>query len=153
MLEIYIYSIISIINHSNTSPTFVWDLNLTHWARMVHICIDDLTIIGSDNGLLPGQCQVIIRINAGIWLIGPLGTNFSEISMIILTFSLKKMRLKMSSVKWQPFCLGLNVLNSEPEFGHHCVCRCPSFCRYWWYQIWGKWQYCNTRVTLNASAA
>ena len=28
----------------------------------------------------------------------------------ILTFSFIKMRLKVSSAKWRPFCLGLNVL-------------------------------------------
>ena len=36
-------------------------------------------IIGSDNGLLPGQHQAIIWTNVGILLIGPLGTNFNEI--------------------------------------------------------------------------
>ena len=41
---------------------------------------------------------------------GPLGTNFSEISIEMLTFSFKKMHLKSSSVKWRPFCISLNVL-------------------------------------------
>ena len=77
---------------------------------MTHICVGKLTIIGSDNGLAPGRRQAIIWINAGILLIGPLGTNFSEISIEILTFSFTKMRLKVSSAKWRPFCLGLNVL-------------------------------------------
>ena len=62
-------------------------------------------IIGQDNGLLPGQRQAITWTNAGILLIGPLGTNFSEILIEIHTFSFKKMQLKMSSGKWQPFCL------------------------------------------------
>ena len=35
----------------------------------------------------------------------------SEILSESQTFSLKKMRLKISSAKWRPFCLGLNVLN------------------------------------------
>ena len=52
------------------------------------------------------------KINAGILLIVPLGTNFSEILIGIQTFSIKKMHLKMSSAKWRPFCLGLNVLRS-----------------------------------------
>ena len=34
--------------------------------------------MGSDNGLSPDRRQVIIWTNAGILLIGPLGTNFSE---------------------------------------------------------------------------
>ena len=42
--------------------------------------------------------------------IGPLGTNFNEISIGIQTFSFKKMHFKMASAKWRPFCLGLNVL-------------------------------------------
>ena len=37
------------------------------------------TIIGSDNGLVPGRHQAIIWTNAGMLLIWPLGTNFSGI--------------------------------------------------------------------------
>ena len=83
---------------------------LTHWGRVTHICVGNLTIIGPDNGLSPGRRQAIIWTNAGILLIGPWGTNFSEILIGIQTFSVKKMHLKMSSAKWRPFCLGLNVL-------------------------------------------
>ena len=94
--------------------------NLTHWNRVKHICVSKLTIICSDNGLSPGRRQAIIWTNAGILLIGPLGTNFSEILNEIQTFSLKKMHLKMSSGKWRPFCLGLNVLiKAEREQWHH----------------------------------
>ena len=90
-----------------------WHAVLTHWGRVTHICVGNLTIIGSDNGLSPGRRQAIIWTNAGILLIGPLRTNFSEIQIGIVSFSYKKMHLKMSSVKWRPFCLGLNVLTSE----------------------------------------
>ena len=83
--------------------------NLTHWGRVTHVCVGKLTIIGSDNGLSPGRRQTIIWTNAGILLIGPLGTNFSEILVGIQTFSFKKIHLKMSSAKWRPFCIGLNV--------------------------------------------
>ena len=83
---------------------------LTHWGRVTHICIFKLIIIGSDNGLSPGRRQAIIWTNAGIYIIGPLGTNFSEIVNEILTFSFKEMQSKMWSGKWRPFCLGLNVL-------------------------------------------
>ena len=55
------------------------ELPLTHWGGVMHICVNKLTIIGSDNGLSPGRRQAIIWTNAGILLIGPLGTNFSEI--------------------------------------------------------------------------
>ena len=77
---------------------------------MTHICVSKLSILGSDNGLTPGRRQAIIWTNAGIVLIGPLGTNFSEILNEINTCSFKKMHLKMSSGKWRPFFLGLNVL-------------------------------------------
>ena len=83
---------------------------LTHWGRVTHICVSKLTIIGSDNGLSPDRRQAIIWTNAGLLLIEPLGTNFSEILIEILTFSFKKMRLKVSSAKRWPFRLGLNGL-------------------------------------------
>ena len=91
-------------------------LVLTHWGRVTHICVGNLAIIGSDNGLSPGQRQVIIRTNAGILLIETLGTNFSEILGEIHTFSFKEMHLKMSSAKWRLFPLGLNVLNERWSF-------------------------------------
>ena len=78
---------------------------------MAHICVSKLTIIGPDNSLSPRRRQAIIWTNDGILLIGPLGTNFSEILAKIITFSFKKMHLKMSFGKWRPFCLGLNVLS------------------------------------------
>ena len=86
---------------------------LTHWGRATHICVGKLTIIGSDNGLSPGRRQAIIWTIAGILLIGPLGTNFSEILIEIHTFSFMKMHLKMSSARWRLFCLGVNVLNKD----------------------------------------
>ena len=45
----------------------------------MHMCVNKLTINGSENGLSPGRRQAIIWTNAGILLIGPLGTNFIEI--------------------------------------------------------------------------
>ena len=84
---------------------------LTHWGRVTHICVSELTIIGSDNGLSPGRRQAITWNNVGLSSIEPLGTNFSEISIGIQTFSFKKMHLNMSSGKCRPFCLVLNVLN------------------------------------------
>ena len=77
---------------------------------MTHICVGNLTTIGSDNGLSPGQRQTIIWANAGILLNRTLETNFNEISIEIHTFSFKKIHLKMSSGKWRPSCPGLNML-------------------------------------------
>ena len=87
---------------------------LTHWSRVIHICVSKLTIIGSDNGLSPYRRQAIFWTNDGLLLIVPLGTNFSEILCEIHTSSFKKMRLKVSSDKWLPFC----PVGYEPKFGY-----------------------------------
>ena len=47
---------------------------LTHWSLVTHICVSDLISIGSDSGLSPGRRQAIIRTNAVILLLRPLGT-------------------------------------------------------------------------------
>ena len=46
----------------NNIPALV---QLTHWGQVTHICISKLTIIGSGDGLLPGQHQAIIWTNGG----------------------------------------------------------------------------------------
>ena len=73
---------------------------------MTHICVSTLTIIGSDNGLLPGRRLAIIWTNVRILLIRTLETNSNEILSEIHTFSFKMMYLKMSSTKWRQCCLG-----------------------------------------------
>ena len=83
----------------------------THWGRVTHICVGNLIIIGSDNGLSPSRRQAIIWTNARILLIGTLGINFKEILIEFNTFSFKKMHLKMSSAKWGLFRLGLSVFS------------------------------------------
>ena len=72
--------------------------NLNHWGRMTHICVNKLTIISSDNGLL----------------IGTLGTIFSEIvngnSNILCKKCTWKYRLR-NGVHFASMCLrGLSVL-------------------------------------------
>ena len=53
----------------------------TQLRLMMHICIGNPTIIGSDNDLSLGRCQAIIRTNAVISLIGPLRTNKLNLSL------------------------------------------------------------------------
>ena len=93
---------------------------------MTHICVSKLTIIGSDNGLAPGRRQAIIETNSGILLIKPVGKNLNDLSIRIQTFSFKKMHLKMSSAKWYPFCLGLNVLITYSQ--NECWCSISRSC-------------------------
>ena len=116
---------------------------LTHWGRVTHICVGNLTIIDSDNGLSPGRRQAIIWTNAGILLIGPLGTNFSEILAEIITFSFKKMYFKVSSAKWRPFCLGLNVLIFVSLYNIKIVNHIPKWLtlnEFSWLSFWWKLQ-------------
>ena len=123
--------------HSKISFTKSWLFYsgfsvLTHWGRVTHICVSKLTIIGSDNGLAPDRRQAIIWTNAGLLLIGPLGTNFSEILIEILAFSFKKTRLKVSSAKRRPFCLGLNVLTHSGWVTRICISELDQH----WFRQW-----------------
>ena len=97
-------------------PTIDAECRLTHWSWVMYICISSLTIISSDNGLLPGQHQAITWTNAGLLSVGLLGTNFSEILNGIVSFSFKKMHLKWCLSKWHTFCAG------EMDFRWLCLC-------------------------------
>ena len=103
-----------LIMTSGTWRLFCLRLNvLTNWVRVMHICVSKLTSTGLDNGLSPGRRQTIIWLYAGILLIRTLGTNASDILSEIHTFSLKKIRLNMSSAKSCSFRLGLKVLKKN----------------------------------------
>ena len=103
-----IYIPLIVLLHYIDADIFWHRIPLTHCGRVTHICVGNVTTIGADNGLALTRRQAILWTNSGILLIGPLGTNVSEILIEIHAF--KKIRLKLSSAKWQPFCLGLNVL-------------------------------------------
>ena len=74
---------------------------------MTHICVSKIIIIGSDNGLLPShylnQCWNIVNWNIG----NKLQWNCNPNQYI----SIQEMHFKMSSAKWLPPYLSLNVLN------------------------------------------
>ena len=104
---------------------YIFAVPYFHWGRVTHICVGKLSTVGSDNGLSPNRRQVIIWTNAGILLIGTLGTNFREISIEIDTLSFRKMHLKMSSAKWRLFRLGLNELTEAtfPTLYYKLCCK------------------------------
>ena len=106
-----------LIPSSWVKPNHSFVIFLTHWSRVTHICVSNLTIIGSDNGLSPGPRQAIIWTNDGLLLIEPFGTYFIEI-WIKIQFSLMKIHLKKSGKCW-PSCLGLNMLKQFSMF-HRC---------------------------------
>ena len=70
-------------------------VNLSHWGPVMLIRICKLTIIGSDNGLLPGWCQAIIWMNAGMLLFEPWEQN--------------SVKSKAKICEMAQYCLGLNV--------------------------------------------
>ena len=100
-----------------TIPLFV----INSLRRVMHICVSNLSIICSDNGLMPGWHQAIIWTNAGIMLIQTLASKFIEIIIEIHTFSFKKMPLEMLSGKCPPFCLGLHVLTLTIPGPHYSL--------------------------------
>ena len=86
---------------------------LTHWCRVTHISVSKLTNIRSDNGLSPGRRQAIIWTNAGILLIGPLGTNFSEILSEFKYFHSRKCSenvvCEIVSILSRPHCVNSRI--------------------------------------------
>ena len=68
------------ISFTGKMASFYWISPL-----MKHVYVSKLNIIGSDNGFLPDQGQANIWTNTGI-----LETNFSEILIKTLTFSIRK---------------------------------------------------------------
>ena len=128
--------------HIETGPRLL--SSLTHWGRVMHICVSKLTIIGSDNGLSPGRWQAITWTNAGILLTGTLGTNFNEILIKIYQFSFKKIHFKMSSGKWWPSCLGLNMLRAS-------FCKIsPVVTPFWWLSARLQYLWCETLEILQS---
>ena len=72
---------------------------LTHWSQVTRLCVSNLTIIGSDNGLLPNPHQANIWTYDGILLIGPTGITWSS-----MKFLSKFMHFHSRNSSWKP-CL------------------------------------------------
>ena len=75
---------------------------LTHCGRVPHICVSKLTIAWTAPSHYLNHCRNIVN-----WT---LRNRLQKISIDIQIFSFKKIHFKMSSGKWRPSCLGLNVL-------------------------------------------
>ena len=81
------------------------ETRLTHGGQW-HICASiNYTIIGPNTDLSLVRRQAIISTNASLFQTWPMRTNFNQ-----NTFSLQKMDFKIPYAKWQPMCLGSNVL-------------------------------------------
>ena len=84
---------------------------LTHWGRVMHICICKLTIIGSDNGLVTShylnQWWNIVNRTLGNKLQWNLNRN--------LYILIQGNALQNVVWKWRPFCLSFNELTWLPD--------------------------------------
>ena len=89
----------------------------------MHVCVRNLTIIASDNGLAPGWRQATIWTSAGMLLIGPSGANFSEILIENFAFSFNETNFENAvhetvSILFRPQCV--NLLDSCESLA--CLC-------------------------------
>ena len=107
----------TLLEFSGRSDWFWLVYWITYWGRVTHIFVSKLyhhwfrywlVSYTAPNHYL-NQCWDIVS-----WTTG---TNCSDIIIEIQTFSFKKMHLKMSSGKWRPFCLGLNVIMCAESLG------------------------------------
>ena len=90
------------VGHSIKLP----EVMLTHWGRVTHICVNKITIIGSDNGLSPGRRQAIIWTIAGILLIEPRGTSFNRNSIIFIHENeFESVVCEMAAILFRPQCV------------------------------------------------
>ena len=75
---------------------------------MTHICVSKLGHHSFRNGLSPDRRHPLSEpMLKYYWL-----DHGKQILIKIQQFSFNKIHLKMSSTKWRPFCLSLNVLQS-----------------------------------------
>ena len=83
---------------------------LTHWGRVTHTCVGNLTIIGPDNGLSPGRHQAIIWTNPGT-LMNKLQWNFNRYSNIFIQENaFENVVCEMASILPQPQCVKLSAV-------------------------------------------
>ena len=91
----------------------------------MHKCFVNYVTIGSDNGSSPGRCQHNIWTHYDILSIRRRqGTYLNEILFEIQISSFKKIHFKISSGKWQAFCLDPNVITNHGF--HGLLLHCPQ---------------------------
>ena len=91
---------------------------LTHWGRVMPICVSKLAIICSDNGLPGGQYWNL--------LIGPLGTNSSEFLnqnwyVLIQENAFENVVCKMAAILSRLQCVKLILSLAIGSRGYECV--------------------------------
>ena len=120
--------------HINPLPAKLFSSHLSNFRSfdssplVRHICVGEQGQHWFGNRLSPVRCQAITWTNDALLPIRPLRTNFSGILIESLTFSLKKIHLKMLSARWQPFCL-----EREMRWATHLVGL--IFCEILWLDV------------------
>ena len=83
---------------------------------MTHICVSDLTNIGSDNDLSPGRRQAIIRTNAGILLIHRNG-KVVRVTALVFTGDVEACLQRLQWIPelspWRPFRFSVRPLGTN----------------------------------------
>ena len=95
--------VISYLTGTNASVNLIV---LSHWGRVMHICVSKLTIIGSDNGLSPDRRQAITWNSAGILFVGHLWTNFDRnLYIFVQENAFESVVWKMAAILCRPQCV------------------------------------------------
>ena len=85
-----VYSVWMVLNCCQYCYILLLESHVHWWEINVMI----LSSVCASQGIISSRRQAIIWTNAGILLIGPLGTNFNEILIKIHKFSFKKIHFK-----------------------------------------------------------
>ena len=88
-----------------------------HCGWVTHICVGNLTIIGSDNDLSPGRRQVIIWTNSGIFLIGHLSKSIH----FIQENAFKAIVCRMAAILSRPQYVNTNGIQMWSQWTHDVI--------------------------------
>ena len=93
---------------------------LTHCNLVTPYGVKNLGNFGPDSALSLIRYRVITWNNRDILLIGPIGTNCSDIPIKLPTLSFKKMHFKRSAAKYQPYLFMPDMLKISLMCIHYC---------------------------------
>ena len=96
---------------------------LTHSSRVMHICVGDLTIIGSDNGLSPGWHQDLNQYwNIVNWtLMNKLQRNFYQnYDIFIQEQAFESVICEMAAILSRPQCVYI-MFNEGTNLTHYFI--------------------------------
>ena len=106
-------------------------VQLAHWGHVMHLCICNLAVIGSDNGLSPSRCQTMIWTNAGILIRNKLQWNANRNSnFFIEENAFQYVIWKMLAIFSRPQCV--NNKSPLPQVITWCHQATSCSLNWWW---------------------